>query len=227
VNGVLIAFVVLGMLAVAVFAYLLQKKRREAFEQWALTNGWTFQGSDRSLATFANGQPFGQGRERRATEVLRGVFDGRPALSFTYAWTTGDDKDRTRHTNHVVALGLPTFLPTVEVTPDGLGAKLAKLVGGQDMQFESAEFNRQFRVQSSDERTAHAIVHPRLMERLLRDGTAGQPWRIEGTWILSWEGGSSDLSTLATRLGLLSGIVRSIPRHVWQDHGYDPLVEQR
>ena len=33
---------------------------------------------------------------------------------------------------------------------------------------------------------------------------------------------AEDLARLAPRLGLLSAVVRSIPRHVWQDHGYDP-----
>ena len=112
--------------------------------------------------------------------------------------------------------------PTVEVTPEGLGARLAKLVGAQDVQFESEAFNRAYRVAATDQRTGHAILHPRLMERLLRADALGSAWRIGGTWILSWEPGTTDLDRLASRLGLLSAVVRSIPRHVWQDHGYDP-----
>ena len=221
-NGVLLATVALGVVILAVLAYMMQKKRQEAFQQWALRNHWTFEGSDPSLVHLSDAQPFGQGRNKRATEVLRGAFDGHQAVSFTYAWTTGDEKDKTSHTAHVVALALPAYLPTVEVTRDGFGAKLDKLFGGQDIQFESEAFNKEFRVTASDPQVGHAIVHPRLMERLLRDGSV-TPWRIEGTWIISWEPGSSALENLATRLGLLSAVVRSIPRHVWLDHGYDPL----
>ena len=221
-NGVLFATVALGVVILAVLAYMMQKKRQEAFQQWALRNRWTFEGSDPSLVHLSDAQPFGQGRNKRATEVLRGAFDGHQAVSFTYAWTTGDEKDKTSHTAHVVALALPAYLPTVEVTRDGFGAKLDKLFGGQDIQFESEAFNKEFRVKASDPQVGHAIVHPRLMERLLRDGSV-TPWRIEGTWIISWEPGSSALENLATRLGLLSAVVRSIPRHVWLDHGYDPL----
>jgi hypothetical protein len=222
VNGVLLATVALGVVILAVLAYMMQKKRQEAFQQWALRNRWTYEGSDPSLVHLSDAQPFGQGRDKRATEVLRGAFDGHQAVSFTYSWTTGDEKDTTNHTAHVVALALPAYLPTVEVTRDGFGAKLDKLFGGQDIQFESEAFNKEFRVTASDAQVGHAIVHPRLMERLLRDG-AVTPWRIEGTSIISWEPGSSALETLATRLGLLSAIVRSIPRHVWLDHGHDPL----
>ena len=74
---------------------MLQKKRQEAFQQWALRNRWTYEGSDPSLVHLSDAQPFGQGRDRRATEVLRGAFDGHQAVSFTYAWTTGDEKDKT------------------------------------------------------------------------------------------------------------------------------------
>ena len=100
-----------------------------------------------ALVDLSRGQPFGQGSSRRAIEVLRGhATTAGPALSFTYVWTTGSGKNRTTHHAHVVALGLPTFLPTVEVTPEGLGARLAKLVGAQDVQFESEAFNRAYRV---------------------------------------------------------------------------------
>ena len=33
----------------------------------------------------------------------------------------------------------------------------------------------------------------------------------------------TDLDRLASRLGLLTAVVRSIPRHVWLDHGFDPV----
>lgn len=208
--------------ALLVGSIWLQHKRHERFRAWALRNGWTYAESERELTDISQGQPFGQGSARRATEVLRGPFESMPALSFTYAWTTGSGKNRSTHRAHVVGLVLPTYLPTVEVTPEGIGALLAKLVGAQDIQFESDDFNRAFRVAASDARTGHAIVHPRLMERLLRPDARTAAWRIDGTWILSWETGTTDLDRLAPRLGLLSSIVRSIPRHVWQDHGYDP-----
>ena len=206
--------VVLGMVAVVVVFIVglwLQKKRHERFRAWALANGWTYAESEPGLTSMSSGQPFGAGRARRATEVLRGTFEARPAVSFTYAWTTGSGKSKSTHHAHIVALQLPAYLPTVEVTPEGLGAKLAKLVGVQDIQFESDDFNRAYRVAAGDERTGHAIVHPRLMERLLRADALGNPWRIEGTSILSWEPGSTDLDRLASRLGLLSAVIESIP----------------
>jgi hypothetical protein len=217
--------VAVGFVVLLVLGMWLQRKRHARFRQWASTIGWTYQESDRSLVDLSRSQPFGVGSSRGATEVLRGTFDGRSALSFTYTWTTGSGKSRSTHHAHVVALSLPGYLPTLEVTPEGLGAKLAKLVGARDLQLESEAFNQAYRVATSDERVGHAILHPRLMERLLDADALCNAWRIEGTGILSWSWGSTDLDRLGSRLQLLAAIARSIPRHVWLDHGYDPAAD--
>lgn len=221
---VLLVLFAIGMVAFAILGWWASVKRRERLKAWATTNGWTYTPSDRSLVDFSRMQPFGVGHSKRATDVLAGRYDGHSALSFTYRWTTGSGKNQTTQTVHIVGMVLPTYLPTVELTPEGLGARLAKLVGAQDLQFESEDFNRRFRVASSDAKAAHAIVHPRLMERMLRPDTVGSTWRIEGNWILTWATGATDLDRLAGRLGMLRAVVRSIPRHVWLDHGFDPLT---
>ncbi|KRD44071.1 hypothetical protein ASE38_07825 [Cellulomonas sp. Root930] len=221
-EAMLFLLVGAGFVAALVVGMWLQRKRHARFREWAAAIGWTYEEFDRSLIDLSRDQPFGVGSNRAATEVLRGTFDSRAAMSFTYAWTTGSGKSRSTHHAHIVALALPAYLPTVEVTPEGLGAKLAKLVGARDLQFESEVFNQAYRVAASDARVGHAILHPRLMERLLRGDALGNAWRIEGTWILSWSFGTTDLDRLSSRLQLLAAVVRAIPRHVWLDHGYDP-----
>jgi len=216
-------FVVLVMVpVVAVVGIALQRRRRRSLTAWATANGWQYRGSAPELTTRWHGAPFGVGSSRRATEVLTGTWQGRAAMSFRYRYTTGNGEQTSTYTFGVVALGLPAFLPTLQLTPEGLGARLAKAVGGQDLQFESEEFNRAWRVTSRLPRFAYDVVHPRLMERLLRPGARAN-LRIEGTDILTWCAGAPDLDSLAPRLGLLDAVVRSIPRFVWQEHGYDPI----
>lgn len=225
-NG---AMVLLLGLVVAVGGLVLtiwsQAARRRMLSTWAARNGWTYADSDDSLVTLSQRDPFGEGHHRGTAEVLRGRFDGREVVSFVYRWRTGSGKEEQHHSAHVVAVALPTCLPIVEVVPEGLGARLAAAFGGQDLRFESEEFNRAFRIQAYDERTAYAIVHPRLMERLLEPDGRLVAWRTDGTWILSWRTGATDLDSLASRLSVMGAVVSAIPRHVWQDHGYDPLVE--
>ncbi|WP_029291707.1 hypothetical protein [Cellulomonas sp. HZM] len=222
-----VGFVVVA--GVAAFGLWQQSKRREALFRWSVASGWSYEAQDDSLAYRWAGSPFGRGDEREGTEVLRGTWDGMPALSFTYVETNvSRDSDgktsRSSTSYHVIALAMPSELPTVELTPEGLGAKLVKMVGGQDIQFESDEFNRTYRVVGESPVVAHAIIHPRLMERLLAPDARGVAWRIEGNSILTWRTGSTDLGLIAPRLGLLQQIVASVPRHVWLDHGYDPAA---
>ena len=214
------AVVVLG----AVGGSWLRRRRAAELTAWAGATGWAFSPRDPGLglATLQTGRPFGQGRARTVTEVLTGTYEALPAVSFTYTWTTGSGDERREHEAHVVALRLPTYLPTLEVTAEGVGARLAKAFGARDLQLESAAFNAAYRVDAPEARTAHAILHPRTLERLLRPDALGVAWRIEGTWIASWETGATDTARIAPRLGVLAAVVRGVPRHVWQDHGHDP-----
>ncbi|RYV51571.1 hypothetical protein [Pengzhenrongella frigida] len=207
--------------AIGVVGLVLQRRRTHALAAWAALNGWEYRSSAPELTERWRGLPFGIGSSRRATDVLSGTWQGRPATSFRYRYTDQGGEHRTTHTFHVLLLGLPAFLPTLELTPEGMGARLAKAIGGQDLQFESEDFNRAWRVTSRMPRFASDVVHPRLMERLLRPGSATN-LRIEGTEILTWSAGSTDLDLIASRLGLLDAVVRSVPRFVWLEHGYDP-----
>ena len=59
--------------------------------------------------------------------------------------------------------------PTLLVRPEGLFDKLKGAIGFDDIDFESEEFSRKFYVQSSDKRFAYDVLHPRMMEFLLKE----------------------------------------------------------
>jgi len=224
VVGSVVLVVVFALVpAAAVVGVVRQYRRRARLMAWASTIGWQYRASVPELTQRWRGTPFGVGSSRRATEVLSGTWQGRTATSFRYRYTQGDDDRRTSYVFHVLVLGLPAFLPTLELTPEGLGDRVAKAFGGQDLEFESADFNRVWRVTSRMPKFASDVVHPRLMERLLQPGARAN-LRIEGTDILTWSAGAPDLELIAPRLGLLDAVVRSIPRFVWLEHGYDPNI---
>lgn len=205
-----------------VLALYLQHQRVKAIQGWAARTGWTYVGTDPSLVGRWRGQPFNAGHSRRVSELVVGPFAGRSAMSFAYRYRTGSGKNSSTHTFHVVAVPLPAYLPTLELTAEGVGAKLAKAFGGQDIEFESEDFNRAWRVEARDAKFAHDVVHPRLMERLLRADARGLSLRIEGTDLLSWSAGGQQLDAIAGRLQVMCTLVDAIPPFVWQDHGFDP-----
>ncbi len=222
-EGVIFPFVFFLLVPLfIVLAVYLQQQRVKAIRAWAAGAGWTYVGSDPSLVSRWRGQPFNVGHSRRVSEVVTGRFAGRQAISFAYRYTTGSGKSSSTHTFHVVATLLPAYLPTLELTAEGVGAKLAKAFGGQDIQFESEDFNRAWRVVARDMKFAHDVVHPRLMERLLRADARGMSIRIEGSDILCWTSGTQRLEAIAGRLQVLGAVVDAVPRYVWQDHGHDP-----
>jgi hypothetical protein len=197
-------------------------RRHQAVVAWAAAAGWTLVGTDRSLVDRWRGAPFRIGHAKSVSELLTGRFGGRDARSFAYRYTTGSGKNQSTSTFHVLTLALPAYLPTLELTHDGLGARIAKVVGGQDISFESTAFNDAWRVEAAIPKFAHDVIHPRLMERLLRPDALGMSIRIEGTDILCWTHGTPRLESIAARLQVLVAIVDAVPRFVWLDHGYDP-----
>ncbi len=197
-------------------------QRVKKIRAWAARVGWAYVGTDRSLTRRWRGRPFGVGSSRRVSELVVGPFHGYRAMSFRYRYTTGSGKNRSTVNYHVVAMALPAYLPTLELTPDGIGAKVAKVFGGQDLRFESAAFNKAWRVEAPDAKFASDVLHPRTMERLLWSDASGMSIRIEGSDILCWTPGLPRLDAVAPRIGVMKALCDAIPPFVWQDHGYDP-----
>ena len=130
------SFLVLALLLVPVVIGVglwMSAQRVKAVKAWAAQVGWAYLGSDASLIGRWQGRPFRIGHSKRVSELVAGPFQGRQAASFAYRYTTGSGKNQSTVTFHILVLQLPAYLPTLELTPDGLGAKLAKTLGGQDI----------------------------------------------------------------------------------------------
>lgn len=174
---VILLVVVIG--AVAYLAYLAEKRRRDALAALARTLGWRFRpGKDHSHdERFAQFSIFRQGHSRVALNTLIGEMeiDGRryPAQAgdYRYKITTSNGKSTTTHTYNfsylIVRLPFP-YVPSLLVRREGFFDKIASFFGFSDVEFESAEFNRTFRVQSSDKKFAYDVIHQRMMEFLTR-----------------------------------------------------------
>ncbi|WP_433163326.1 hypothetical protein [Kribbella sp. CA-247076] len=223
-----IAFVV--ALGVFYLNHLAAKKRRELFAGFAAQQGWSYQPADDSLAHRWAGTPFRTGDNWRVKNVLSGAFDGRPMVAFDYSYQTHstNSKGRRTTTTHkfgVVVLQLPGALPHLEVTHEGIfGGAVANVFGFGDLEFESDQFNRTFRVKADDERFGHAVVTPRMMELLLARGEIG--WRIEGNSLIGWDQGAHEPAEVMNRLSLLQQVVAQVPPYVWKDYaGVDPRLQ--
>jgi hypothetical protein len=209
------------------FNYQAAKKRREKFAAFAAQYGWSYTPADNSLAHQWAGTPFGNGDNRRVRNVLSGAYNGQPMVAFDYSYQTHsrNGKGQRRTTTHhfgVVVMKLQAPLPHLEVRHEGIfGGAVANALGFRDLQFESDQFNRAFRVKADDERFGHAVITPRMMEMLLARGEIG--WRIEGDSLVGWGKGAHRPEEILSRLGLLEQVVVNVPPYVWRDYaGVDP-----
>ena len=174
-------------------------------------------------------RPFGRGHNRQAHNILRGIHDGREFVGFDFVYhTTETSTNAQGHTSSrevehwysVLALRTADGLPRLEVTPEGFfGRALGKLTN-RDIQLESEEFNRAFTVTSDDRRFASDMLHPRLMEQLLRTRDVG--WKIEQGWILTVEDGRHDVAEIDRRLAVVDGVLDAVPGFVRRQYGLPP-----
>ena len=211
-----------GVLVLAGVGLVLAYRRKQAVQAFARSIGWTYVGTDPALPNRWRSRPFGVGDSRRVGELMTGMHNGRRATAFRYSYSTGSGKNRSTAVFQVAVVALPAYLPNLELTPEGIGARLARAFGGEDIQFESEDFNRAWRVRAGVVKFAHDVIHPRMMQRLLQDDARRLNLSIEGTDLLCWTTGSPRWEALAGRLRVMHALIDAVPRYVWLDHGYDP-----
>lgn len=221
------ALVVLALVVFGVIAYVNYKReqaRRTLLFQWATTNRWQFTVADDSWTGRWTGPPFDEGDHRRAANVVAGQWQGRQFVAFDYSFETHASNGKggsttTVHRFAVASLVLPASLPRLQVTPESLLSRVGHVFGISDIEMESEDFNRSFRVTCPDPKFASDVLPPRTMELLL--GRSHVSWRVEGTDVVCWWGGEQTPSDVTDALTTMTDVVAGIPSFVWHDHGYD------
>lgn len=163
----------IAIAALAYYAWLQQKRRREEMAALAAELGWRFRpdkdrGHDDEYRHFA---VFRKGSNRIAYNTLRGSIDieGREyAVKMgDFRYTIQHGKSSTTFRGSYIILHLPFVTPDLVIRREGVFDKLAGAIGFGDIDFESDAFSRQFHVSSSDKKFAYDVVHPRMMEWLM------------------------------------------------------------
>lgn len=210
----IVAVPVAGIIALALY---LAGKRRDALRaraQAAAQVGWFPVPPNPWLAEVAAGL-FQRGT---AVGMVAGDFRGRGVCALDYQYTTtssnGETTTTTTHECHVIALNLPAALPPLRVSRD---TKLARMFIGRDLELESKAFNEAFRVGCADDRYAHAVLHPRMMEWMLAN--PGLQWQISGNALVSWGAGMWSVPDALARLEAMNRVIDLLPPFVLRDYG--------
>lgn len=225
-GGIVLVFVLfLGVVVlIGVLGYLSAKKRREGLAALATAKGWTYVERDDRWVDGFEGAPFGLGHNRQAKNVLTGVYDGRPFVSFDYVYytteTSTDSEGRTtrREVSHpygVTGLDMGAAFPPLSVTPEGMIGRFFGRITNRDIELESEDFNRAFTVTCPDRKFASDILHPRMMELLLQSPESA--FRFDRRWIIDCEAGQVPIEAVEPRLGRVDAIVDQVPEFVWKE----------
>ncbi|MBL8066935.1 MAG: DUF3137 domain-containing protein [Armatimonadetes bacterium] len=118
------------------------------------------------VAKYEGFAPMGRPRDR-----VRHIFSGHKGEMgvevFQYQYTTSSGKNSSTHYYSVASATFGSALPAMSVSPEGFADRFIKFFGGQDIQFESNEFNERFVVTGADEQAVHAILHPQMMQWIM------------------------------------------------------------
>lgn len=162
------------------------------------------------------------GDDHEARDVVWGMQNGIDFVRLTHHWTTETtDSDGDRHTQHHKE-HLCEFRPRFAFGPLSLGSNPFGISNARSgLQFESAQFNKSYKVQAYDPKFASDVLHPRMMEWLLKAGAPRLDFlndgRIQILAKCEWSPGDVHDS-----LQLLTDFFARVPDFVWDNLGVRP-----
>lgn len=213
----IVVLILLVVGAIAYGQYQAAQKRRQALQQWAASEGLTFDpGRDFTLDEQFPFPCLKQGSRRYGYNLTAGNWRGYPYLGFDYHYETYSYGKHGRRTHHhyfsAVILKCPIPFRPLFIRPENLLDKLTEFIGFDDIDFESLEFSREFYVKSPDKRWAYDVLHPRTMEFLL--SSPRFTLQFDGEYAIAYRSYRFAVEEFAQAAEVLRGIFERLPRYL-------------
>ncbi|MHC4981598.1 MAG: hypothetical protein ACYTF6_00325 [Planctomycetota bacterium] len=204
--------------AIVAYSFHARAKRRKELAAWARSHGLAFnQGKDHGFDDhFTRFNCLRQGSDRYAYNVMRGDWNGHGMTAFDYHYQTGSGKNRSSHYFSAVILESPIPLEPLFIRREGLFDKVTEFFGFDDIDFESAEFSRNFYVKSPDRKWAYAVIHARMMEYLM--AAPGFSVQFDVGQVIAWRSSRFSPAQFDAAAEFIRGIYDRLP---------DYLIEQQ
>ena len=159
-------------IGLTILEYLRMARRRKAMRSLAEQLGYDFKPDhDANLAAnyhFLNHME--KGSNRFALNVITGHTPSGHLIRIFDNHYEGITllEDFNKHCYHTVfTIALPDAMPELTVAPQGIISKAADLIGWENINFESYEFSKRYRVQSKDKKFAYDFCNAQMMDYLL------------------------------------------------------------
>ncbi|MFY9587789.1 MAG: hypothetical protein WAT66_10075 [Actinomycetota bacterium] len=151
------------------------KKRREEFFRLSVRLGLEYSIKDPFDTPSLPFDLFSRGQQRTAENVLSGEVAGMRVRLFDYSYVirhhNANGPDTTSTYRFSCALAeLDAMCSHLVIDHESFMSRLASHVGIHDIEFESEEFNRAFKIASDDRRFAFAFIDATMMSWLMDEG---------------------------------------------------------
>jgi hypothetical protein len=210
-----IVWVVVVVIAIAIFRLYLEDQQLKRLRQIARRHGLHFHIEDPfDIPSRYPFELFKQGHSQKASNCLSGKYRDLHVVLFDYSYRTGSGSDETTHTLSALMAKLDIYSPHLIIRPETMLHRFAAFFGFEDIKFESDEFNRAFNVRADDKKFAYDICHAEMMEFLLQHPS--MCWELGGAYLLLYEPGTqtSDPHELRKYLNLASDFAARIPEYL-------------
>jgi hypothetical protein len=220
-----VAVIVLGAMAVGLgvwYSFYRKKLRREALGTFASRNGMTYSRDDPvGLLDYDFGL-LRMGDGRGCENVVYGSWQGLPAREADYWYYTESsdgkgNRSRSYHYFSILIADIEANIPYISISKESILTRMADHLGFEDIQFESDDFNREFRVKSQDREFAFQMIDARMMQWLLTtEGAFGFEMRGPNVLVYCHRRRPTELVPLFGTAKLFN---EHVPRLVWTEYG--------
>jgi len=212
--AVLYVAIAMGLAVFIPLAIWWSVKRRRAIEAWAAQKGLTvLLGRD---SRFDDRYPafdcLRRGHGRYAYNIVEGEWNGRRLSAFDYRYVTGSGKNQQTHHFSATILGSRVPLKPLRIRTENVFDRVTEFFGVDDIDFESAEFSREFHVRAPDKRWAYDVLHQRTLEFLL----AMPRFSIEfdESNAIAWRDRRFYVGTFEAAISVVEGVLDRLPEYV-------------
>jgi hypothetical protein len=173
---------------VAWFHRARERKRREAYAEFSLIRGYTYEprrakGEGPFREAF---EVFQKGRDDSWRNTITGTKNRAPFTAFEYVWHTGSGHSRHTHTvSGLIWEREDVSLPKFSLAPEGWFSRLGAWFGKRDIDFvESPEFSRAYQLKGADEHAVRQLFTADV--RRFFEATPNQKVNASGRFLFWW-----------------------------------------
>ena len=211
-GGGLIGFLVgvAGVIFLWVRVHKRGARRRKQCRAWLTEQGFSI---DTWLPTAdVDAAPFNIPGTYVADLSYAGVVDGQHVSVLHYRVNTGTRKEKSDQEYTVVLASGNSNFPLTALNPQRGFHAVAAVAGLQDIDTESAAFNRRWRVRADSPQHAHDLLFPSVIERLLEPDVEGLAITWSGAAIVTTSPGYEwDVEELERRVRAVADLANLVP----------------